>query len=171
MYTLHHIALVPAQLRSVTDFPPQQPFLCVKRSRILYDSRGGAKAIRYHVNIAEVSKTTTLHVHHCFLYISLLSLYNYHVNWPNFKCTWRRELQGDKFDYLCLNSDTPLPSPPSLSPSLSDIVSLLWRKWTTWKNRERVWKDTNSIFLATFLLASPLSDRKVPIAITLTSSM
>ena len=62
-----------AQLRSVTDFPPQQPFLCVKRSRILYDSRGGANAIRYHVNIAEVSKTTTLHVHHYFLYISLLS--------------------------------------------------------------------------------------------------
>ena len=60
-----------AQLRSVTDFPPQQPLLCVKRSRILYDSRGGAKAIRYHVNIAEVSKTTTLHVHHYLMYISL----------------------------------------------------------------------------------------------------
>ena len=51
-----------------------------------------------------MSKTTTLHVHHAFLYISLPSLHNYDVKWPNFKFTWERERQGDKFYHLCLNS-------------------------------------------------------------------
>ena len=54
--------------------------------------------------IGLMSKTTTLHVHHVFLYISLLSLHNYGVKWPNFKFTWERERQGDKFYNLCLNS-------------------------------------------------------------------
>ena len=49
-------------------------------------------------------KTTTLHVHHAFLYISLLSLHNYDVNWPNFKITWEWERLGDKFYHLCLIS-------------------------------------------------------------------
>ena len=31
-----------------------------------------------------MSKTTTLHVHHTFLYFSLLSLHDYHVKMPNF---------------------------------------------------------------------------------------
>ena len=31
-----------------------------------------------------ISKTTTLHVHHAFLYISLLSLHDYDVKMPNF---------------------------------------------------------------------------------------
>ena len=31
---------------------------------------------------------------------------NYDVKWPNFKFTWERERQGDKFYHLCLNSDT-----------------------------------------------------------------
>ena len=34
--------------------------------------------------IAWQGKTTTLHVHHAFLYISLLSLHDYHVKMPNF---------------------------------------------------------------------------------------
>ena len=34
-----------------------------------------------------MSKTTTLHVHHAFLFISLLSLHNYYVKWPNFNFT------------------------------------------------------------------------------------
>ena len=51
-----------------------------------------------------MSKTTTLHVHHAFLYISLLSLHNYDVKWPNFKFTWEQERQGDKFYHLCMNS-------------------------------------------------------------------
>ena len=47
-----------------------------------------------------MSKTTTLHVRPAFLYISLPSLHNYDVKWPNFKFTWERERQGDKFYYL-----------------------------------------------------------------------
>ena len=47
--------------------------------------------------IGLMSKTTTLHVHHTFLYTSFLSLHNYDVKWPNFKFTWERERQGDKF--------------------------------------------------------------------------
>jgi len=54
--------------------------------------------------IGLMSKTTTLHVHHAFLYISLLSLHNYNVKWPNFKFTWERERQGDEFHHFCLNS-------------------------------------------------------------------
>ena len=37
--------------------------------------------------IGLVNKTTSLHVHHAFLYISLLSLHNYDVNKPNFMFT------------------------------------------------------------------------------------
>ena len=37
--------------------------------------------------IGLVNKPTSLHVHHAFLYISLLSLHNYDVNKPNFKFT------------------------------------------------------------------------------------
>ena len=35
-----------------------------------------------------MTKTTTLHVHHAFLYISLHSLQNCTVKWPNFELTW-----------------------------------------------------------------------------------
>ena len=35
--------------------------------------------------MGSVSKTTTLHVHHVFLYISLLSLHDYNVKRPKFK--------------------------------------------------------------------------------------
>ena len=54
--------------------------------------------------IGLVSKTTTLHKHHAFLYISLPSLYNYDVKWPNFTYFWGRKRQDDKLYHLCLNS-------------------------------------------------------------------
>ena len=38
--------------RSVSEITPPQPFFCVYRSPIQYGFRGGAKAIRYTVNIA-----------------------------------------------------------------------------------------------------------------------
>ena len=43
-----------AQLRSVTEIAPKSPFLCVNRSPIRYDLRGGATATPYGVNIALV---------------------------------------------------------------------------------------------------------------------
>ena len=39
-----------------------------------------------------------------FLYISVPSLPNYDVKWPNFELTRERERQGDKFCFLSLNS-------------------------------------------------------------------
>ena len=46
-----------------------------------YDSDGNENVKKA---IALMSKKTTLHVHHAFLYISLLSLHNYDVKWPKF---------------------------------------------------------------------------------------
>ena len=88
--------------------------------------------------IGLVSKTTILHEHHAFLYISLPSLHDYDVKWPNFKVFWEQERQGDKFCHLCLNSGAA----PSLQlyykfPSLNN--------WATWDNREMVCKDAESI--------------------------
>ena len=40
-----------AQLRYVTEIVQAQVFLCVNRSPIRYYFRGGAKAMRYSVNI------------------------------------------------------------------------------------------------------------------------
>ena len=64
-------------------------------------------------------KTTTLHVHHAFLYISLLSLHNYDAKWPDFKFIWERERQGDMFYHLCLNSGE-VPS-LQLQPKFSSL--------------------------------------------------
>ena len=49
------------------------------------------------------------------------------------------------------------------SPHFSfNLTSLLSSDWVTWHKAEKVSKDVNP-FSATFSLASPLSDRKVPI--------
>ena len=65
-----------------------------------------------------MNKTKALPVHHAFLYISFSSLYNYDVKWPNFKFTWERERQGDKFYHLCLNSGAV----PSLRSSINFLL-------------------------------------------------
>ena len=75
-----------------------------------------------------MSKTTTLHVHHAFLYISMPSLRNYDVKWPDFKFTWEWKRQGDKFYHLCPN----LSAFPSLHlQPLSDRevpIKELWQR-------------------------------------------
>ena len=48
-------------------------------------NKNGKKAIGL------ISKTTTLHVHHAFLYISLPSLHGYDVKLPNFMFCGERE--------------------------------------------------------------------------------
>ena len=40
-------------------------------------------------------------------------------DWPNFKFTWERERQGDKFYYVCLN----LGAVPTLQLQLKKIPS------------------------------------------------
>ena len=67
-----------------SDIEPKSS-LSVNRSPIRYDFCGGAKAIRYSVKIALISKTTTLRVHDTFWYISLPSLHHYDVKLPNLK--------------------------------------------------------------------------------------
>ena len=67
--------------------------------------------------IGLVSKTTTLHVHHAFSFISFRSLHNYDQILSFF---WGRERQGDSFYHLCLNSACP----PLFS---SNLNSLLWK--------------------------------------------
>ena len=97
----------------------------------------------------------TLHAHHAFYYISLPSLHDYDVKWPNFKFFVRgRERQGDKFYHLCLNS--------GVAPSLQlQRKFLLLSNWVTLDNREMVWKDADVYFSGTFLWTSPLSDRSL----------
>ena len=98
-----------------------------------YDSNGNAiKAT------SSISKTT-LYMHHAFLYISLPSLHNYDVKWPNFTFIWGRERQGDKFYHICLN--------------LGAVLSLqLQHKFPSFV-----------YFSATFSRTSRLSHRKIPI--------
>ena len=51
--------------------------------------------------IGLISKTTILHVHHAFLYISLLSLHDYDVKMPNFTLT--EEVHKRRRNFLSLS--------------------------------------------------------------------
>ena len=54
-----------------------------------------------------VGKTTTLNVHHAFLYISLPSVHDYNLKMPNFTFfLWRTRTQDNDFVFLFLNFDT-----------------------------------------------------------------
>ena len=91
---------------------------------------------------------TTVHVHHAFLYISLLSLHKNDVKWPHFK-----------FEYGNGRiSVWTLAWPPVLS---SNQNSLLLSNSANSDNRENVWKDAKSIFERSFHGRCSLSDRKV----------
>ena len=84
--------------------------------------------------IGLMSKTTTLHVHHAFLYISLQSLHNYDVKWSNFTFTWERERQGDKFYHLCLNSARAL----LFSSNPKSLLSSNCAPWNNHRKSERM---------------------------------
>ena len=84
-------------------------------------------------------------MHHAFLHVSLPSLHNYNMKWPNFEWTWEWEWQGDKFFFLSLNSETV----PSLQFHYN-LTSLLSSNWVTWYKGEKVLKDTKSIFQQRF---------------------
>ena len=90
-----------------------------------------------------VSKTTTLHVHHAFLYISLPPLHDYDVKWPNFK--FFKDGNGK-----AINSTISVWTQAWLPLFLSDINSLLLSNWATLEYREMVWKDAESIFQGCF---------------------
>ena len=130
------------------------PALVTKGNLRNYDGDGMENHVKKAIGL--ISKTTTLHVHHTFLYISFLSLYNYDGKWPNFKFTWERERQGNKFYHLCQNSGAV----PSLQ--LQHQNSLLLSNEANWDNREKSLKGCEVYFSKTFSWTSPLSDCKVP---------
>ena len=49
--------------------------------------------------IGLISKTTTLNMHHTFLYISLPSLHNYNMNMPNFTIYGERKQAMTNFPF------------------------------------------------------------------------
>ena len=53
--------------------------------------------------IGLLSKTTSLHVHHAFLYISLPLLHDYDVKMPSFTFYGGRKTSDDKLFFLFLN--------------------------------------------------------------------
>ena len=55
-----------------------------------------------------IRKTTTLHVHHAFLYISLPSLHDYDVKRPNLTFCVQRELKVATFIIFCQLRNRPL---------------------------------------------------------------
>ena len=61
------------------------------------DADGSENVIK---TIGLISKTTTLHVHHTFLYISFLFLHDYDVKMPNFAIYGERKQATTKF-YFC----------------------------------------------------------------------
>ena len=58
--------------------------------------------------IGLTSKTTALHVHHTFFYISLPSLHDHDVKMLNFMFYRARKQAATKFSFLCLNLDEAL---------------------------------------------------------------
>ena len=59
-------------------------------------------------NMFWIRKTTTLHVHHSFLYISLPSLHDYDVKRPNLTFCVQRELKVATFIIFCQLRNRPL---------------------------------------------------------------
>ena len=57
--------------------------------------------------IGLLSKTTSLHVHHAFLYISLPLLHDYDVKMPSFTFYGGRKTRDDKLFFLFLNLSAP----------------------------------------------------------------
>ena len=53
--------------------------------------------------IGLLSKTTTLHVHHAFLYISLPPLQDYNVKMPNFTFYGGRKQETTNFFFLLIS--------------------------------------------------------------------
>ena len=153
MFTENHSKYYPVGSRGV-DFSQSSLFgsqLPITHrapiDRTFFVNRDLAKLRRQKktTTIELMSKTETLHVHHTFLYISLQSLHNNDVKWPNFKFTWERGRQGDKFYHLCQNSGRVRSPLFSSNPN-----SLLLSNWASWNNHEKTWKYAKSIFQRRF---------------------
>ena len=78
--------------------------------------------------IGLLSKTTTLHMHHTFLYISLLSLHDYGVKLPNFTFYGGHKQATMVFFFLFLNLSGVLKN--STPGKFADILTFSenWNK-------------------------------------------
>ena len=61
------------------------------------DDGDGSENVKKEIGL--ISKTTTLHVQHAFLYISLPSLHNYGVKMPNFTFYGGRKQAKTNFSF------------------------------------------------------------------------
>ena len=107
--------------------------------------------------IGLLRKTTTLHVHHAFLYISLPSLHYYDVKMPNCKFYGGR-IQATTTSFSlskleCLHQEFN-----------SREIRLHLRSAANWSKRNKVWKKGEFILKATFSLPFPSSMLKLLIA-------
>ena len=113
--------------------------------------------------IGLITKTTILHVHHAFLYISLPSLHDYDVKMPKFTMYRGSTEATTKFPlsfwswiwFLGIQLQEGSPT----FDKVSDLELSRWRL-----------KEREFTFSTTFSLQSPSSDLKVPINIWTVSS-
>ena len=98
------------------------------------DNENSTKAISFWI-----SKTTTLHVQHAFLYISLPSRHDYDV-----KCLISRFKQ-DVNRRQRLSFSFPVLWSSALELNSREICQH-WTNWTRWNKREKVWGSANSLF-------------------------
>ena len=80
-----------------------------------------------------------MHVHHAFLSISLLSLHNCHMKWPNCKFTLEQE-------HKVINSTISVWTQAWAQVFTSTLNSLLLSNRMTWDDCKIVSKDVMSIF-------------------------
>ena len=88
------------------------------------------------------SKTTTLHVHHAFFYISLPFLHDYDVKMSNFAFYGGRKQATTKFyfSYCLLYLDMVARN------STPGGFASIWQKWVGRNNCDKDWKNANSLF-------------------------
>ena len=89
-------------------------------------------------------KTTALHVHHAFLYISLTSAARLRREASQCDVSWRTWTYEDKFSFLYLNMDKVLNN------STPGKVAYICRIERFQNRRVKDWKDANSFFSDVF---------------------
>ena len=95
------------------------------------DDSDGNENVKTEIGL--LSKTTSLHVHHAFLYISLPLLYDYDVKMPKFTFCWGCKQATSKF-----SSSFKLERGPQEINSRKN--RLHWTFSVNWNKRDKVWK-------------------------------
>ena len=86
-----------------------------------------------------MSKTTPLHVHHAFLYISFPSLHDYDVKMPIFTFCWGRKHKATTFFFFFWTSIQ------SFRIQLQKRLARL-TKWMRESRLDKVWSSATSLF-------------------------